>query len=221
MNSLVEFAFGTRQEPIPLLGFLPWEAVRPRWKQIHGIGVAEVKHERQDCGQVDALWTRVSGLTLGVVTADCVPLLLQRKDGQAVAALHAGWRGILQHLPQAFFSVLPREFSEPAEWQAHIGPCIQECCYEFGAAEIALLQAAYPQLDPSQLSPAPHRLNLLAPLTQELQALGVEILSIHADCTFCKQTASGEYCYFSFRRGDRNSRQYSQIQKLPLPHSFS
>jgi hypothetical protein len=71
---------------------------------------------------------------IAVQTADCVPLLVADRRSGAVAAAHAGWRGLAAGVPGATVHALARECdSRPADLIAAIGPAIGPCCYEVGA----------------------------------------------------------------------------------------
>ena len=210
----VNYSFGNKQNPVPLTS--PKFASDQRslnWKQVHGTTIVEVTHSAQNCGKADGFWTTSAGLAIGVITADCVPILLYRKDGEAVGALHAGWRGVAGHIVRAFFAALPLQYSNPCEWSAVIGPSIRECCYEFGSEELSLIANQFKALTHKQLSPRGTTLDLLAPIQCELAELGVEVIFTHPDCTYCARDANQEPVYFSYRRGDRNSRQFSIIEK--------
>jgi YfiH family protein len=70
---------------------------------------------------------------LAVKVADCVPLLLADRRSGAVAAAHAGWRGLAAGVPRVAVETLARECgSEPGDLVAAVGPCIGACCYEVG-----------------------------------------------------------------------------------------
>lgn len=77
----------------------------------------------------DGLWSDTPGEPLLVFTADCLPVVLARTDGErpAVAALHVGWRGLLAGIVQAGASALGG-----GRLAASIGPGIGPCCYEVG-----------------------------------------------------------------------------------------
>ena len=214
MITEVRYSFGTRLEP--LSGWDPdvWSIIRPRWKQVHGVLVARVSSPGEECGEVDALWTTSPKVPIAVVTADCVPLLLERIDGSAVAAIHAGWRGTQSRIVESFFKTLPLEYSDPALWRARIGPCIRACCYEVGTDLIELFSAEFKEVPRKQFEPSPRRLDLAALNRFELQRLGVREVEDHSDCTYCAKSTGG-FRYFSYRRGDRNSRQFSVISIQP------
>jgi YfiH family protein len=84
--------------------------------------------------EADIVVTDDRTLALSVQTADCVPLLIGDRRTGAVAAAHAGWRGLAAGVPRIAVDALAREFgSRPAELVAAIGPSIGACCYEVGA----------------------------------------------------------------------------------------
>ena len=85
--------FGTALEPVPLSLKKIWDSHRPLHKQVHRCDFMDVKVEGQECGEVDSLFTSTKGLPVGVMTADCVPILMANKLGTCVAAIHACWRG--------------------------------------------------------------------------------------------------------------------------------
>ena len=73
-------------------------------------------------------------LALAIQTADCVPLLIADRRTGAVAAAHAGWRGLAARVPVVAVEALTREFgSRPADLVAAIGPSISAARYEVGA----------------------------------------------------------------------------------------
>jgi YfiH family protein len=79
----------------------------------------------------DALVTDKLGIVLGVLTADCVPILLEDKDAGVIAAAHAGWKG-------ARFGIIGSTIRTMQKLGAHnitavIGPCIQQSSYEVGS----------------------------------------------------------------------------------------
>jgi hypothetical protein len=83
--------------------------------------------------RADALVTDVPGLVIGVLAADCVPVLFADARGKAVAAAHAGWKGALGGIIAATVAALA-EMAVPARRiVACVGPCIQQQSYEVGA----------------------------------------------------------------------------------------
>ncbi len=82
----------------------------------------------------DALISSKQGLFLCISVADCVPVLLFDPLGNAVAAVHAGWRGTASAIAAAAVRAMHAEFGTlPAGLMASIGPSASECCYSVGA----------------------------------------------------------------------------------------
>ena len=110
--------------------------------QIHSDRIFTVTNEmrgqgyfvRESIESGDGYITAERGITLGIKTADCTPILLEaEKDGEivAVGAVHAGWRGTVADIAGKCVERLCDEFGvEPQGIRAAIGPCIHKCCYE-------------------------------------------------------------------------------------------
>jgi YfiH family protein len=93
----------------------------------------------------DASTTSSTGLLLGVRTADCAPILLVDPKKQAVAAIHAGWRGTLARILTKTIGHLQMEFgSRSQDLLAAIGPTIGGCCYEVGTEVASAFAAKFP-----------------------------------------------------------------------------
>ena len=92
---------------------------------------------RDGIAEGDGYVTCEHGVTLGIKTADCVPILLEaERDGKVVAvgAVHAGWRGTVSGIAPKCVERLIQEFGVGADKiRAAIGPCIHGCCYEVSA----------------------------------------------------------------------------------------
>ena len=89
---------------------------------------------REEIESGDGYVTKESGVTLGIKTADCVPILFEaEKNGKiiAVGAVHAGWRGTVANIAPKCVEKMCREFgADRSSIRAAIGPCIHKCCYE-------------------------------------------------------------------------------------------
>jgi YfiH family protein len=120
-------------------------------RQVHGADVfAPAEPERAAvarAGQAlpaalpaaDALVTAARAVVT-IRTADCVPILLVAPAAHAVAAVHAGWRGLLAGVVEAALATLATRHGAPAaDVRAAIGPAIGPCCYEFGAEHLDAL----------------------------------------------------------------------------------
>jgi YfiH family protein len=124
-------------EPSPDL-VARWRAVVERrlsWlRQVHGAEVVIVTSPGGGAGrQADALVTDHPAAAVAVFTADCGPVALLSREGP-VAAVHAGWRGLVAGVVEAAVSAL--RAAGASEIRAVLGPCIHPERYEFGAAEL-------------------------------------------------------------------------------------
>lgn len=97
-------------------------------RQVHGAAVARVHaatRGHRDALPADALVTDRPGLALAALAADCLPVLIWREDATAVAAAHAGWRGIVAGVVEAAAAAL----GDADRLGVAIGPGIGPCCY--------------------------------------------------------------------------------------------
>ena len=103
-------------------------------RQIHSsiVALADSSHVGHPC-KGDGLMTAQSGLLLGVLTADCTPVLVADRKKKVVAAFHAGWRGTVKRIVENGIGRMRLEFgSQPEDLVAAIGPGIGPCCYAVG-----------------------------------------------------------------------------------------
>lgn len=110
-------------------------------KQVHGDRVVEAVKAGPDT-EADALWTDVPGTAVGVRTADCVPILIEDPRGR-VAAVHAGWRGVIAEIAARTLEQLVERGGRLAELKVAIGPCIQRCCFEVDGELPERFEAAF------------------------------------------------------------------------------
>ncbi|MEN3974629.1 peptidoglycan editing factor PgeF [Emcibacter sp. SYSU 3D8] len=82
--------------------------------------------------KADAMVTRAPGVALGVLAADCAPVLFADPVARVVGACHAGWQGAFKGVAQATVQAMVRLGSRPAAIRAAIGPCIAQQSYEVG-----------------------------------------------------------------------------------------
>ncbi len=102
-------------------------------RQVHGTRVERVRGPEARCPEADGLLTATPGFAVGVVTADCVPILLVAEEARVAAAVHSGWRGTLAGIvAEATAAVASEAGVEPGALRAAIGPAIGGCCYEVG-----------------------------------------------------------------------------------------
>jgi len=80
----------------------------------------------------DALVTKSKGIALGILTADCAPVLLADRDAQVIGAAHAGWKGALSGVLANTVSAMESLGAQRSNIVAAIGPCIAQTSYEVG-----------------------------------------------------------------------------------------
>ena len=102
--------------------------------QVHGAEVVTVHEPWTDEARprADAMVTRVPGLALGVVTADCAPVLFADRAASVVGAAHAGWRGAVAGVLEATVRAMEALGADRGRIVAAIGPCIGASSYEVG-----------------------------------------------------------------------------------------
>lgn len=175
-------------------------------RQVHGRGVVELEHGTPDATEADACFTRRPGIACTIMVADCLPVLFATADGRAVAAAHAGWRGLAGSdgqgvLEAACRAVWSASGAAPAQTLAWLGPCIGPDAFEVGAE----VKAAFESCDPGAAALfRPHGgdkwlANLPGLARRRLQALGLS--------SVCGNDGSPAWCtvanpsrFFSHRR---------------------
>lgn len=138
-------------------------------------------------GDGDSLVTSVVGVPVSVRTADCYPILMADMKNQAVAAVHAGWRGTAAGIAVAALHAMNERLgTQPSDVIAAIGPGIGVCCYEVGL-EVAR------QFGMQRVG----RVDLAAANRKQLIEAGVPEASVEVTggCTRCDATQ-----FHSFRR---------------------
>jgi len=164
-------------------------------RQVHGAVVRRVRDvcvldERDAAADGQALSLR--GVAGVVLTADCLPVVVGSAD--AVAVLHAGWRGLAAGILEEGVRAL-RELGAHGPLAAVIGPGAGACCYEVGP-EVRVAFAA----DGVLTGEGAHRIDLKVTAARRLHAAGVETVHDCALCTMCAaDPATGERLFFSHR----------------------
>ena len=161
-------------------------------KQIHGANVLVLRPGALpgEGAQADGLVSERDDMLVAVHVADCVPVLLARTDGRRVAAVHAGWRGLVA-------GVVPRavEALGGGRLMAAIGPCLSRARFEVGPEVVrAFVDAG--------LGDAVHEdgnarscINLRASAALQLESAGVALVETSDRCTY---SDAGEF--YSYRR---------------------
>jgi polyphenol oxidase len=168
--------------------------------QVHGADVVEVDSAwLPGAGpRADAMVTRRPDIALGIVTADCVPVLFADIEAGVAGAAHAGWRGAVAGVIEATVAAMARLGARPNRIAAAIGPCIRQESYEVAAdmRDAVLLQdrTSDRYFAPGQRE-ARWQFDLPGYCTARLNAAGIrDIATTDAD------TAADESRFFSHRR---------------------
>lgn len=99
-------------------------------KQVHKADVLVIDKVLEDRPEVDAIVTRSPDVILGVLTADCVPILMADKKAGVVAAVHAGWPSAFQGIVLNSIAKMMQEGASTSNIKMAIGPCIRKQSYE-------------------------------------------------------------------------------------------
>jgi hypothetical protein len=168
--------------------------------QIHSATALVVDKQvpREELPQADALVTKTRGLAIGVLTADCAPVLFADASAGVVGAAHAGWRGALGGVLEATVAAMVGVGARRSDIRAAVGPCISQRAYEVGPEFEAQFLAA----DPATANYFSRKSRQSRPqfdlpgfINQKLQSLGLGIVEMSSPCTY-----ENESLFFSYRR---------------------
>ncbi len=103
--------------------------------QIHSAKVTIIEEARVPKArpEVDGLVTKLPGIALGILTADCAPILFADPERRIIGAAHAGWKGALSGILEATIAAMESLGARRSAILAAIGPCIAQDSYEVGA----------------------------------------------------------------------------------------
>ena len=152
----------------------------------------------------DAVITAERRLMIGVLVADCVPVLLYDGHRRVIGAVHAGWRGTAQEILKKTIQRMIDEFGcQPGQISAAIGPCIRRCSYEVGKDVMEAVQKATGDGDYYDKNQDRYSIDLS--LANKIQALtiGIEQKNIWQsdECTFCNPDKFHSFRYANDHAG--------------------
>jgi len=103
--------------------------------QIHSAHVVTVSDPAADtrAARADAMVSDRPGIALGILAADCAPVLITDVGRGVIGAAHAGWRGALGGVIEATVTAMASLGAQPGDLVAVVGPCISQASYEVGA----------------------------------------------------------------------------------------
>ncbi|MDP9008823.1 MAG: peptidoglycan editing factor PgeF [Pseudomonadota bacterium] len=187
----------------------------PSWlAQVHGVTVADLDAAGLDApgldpagtrGPADAATTRRLGIVCAILTADCLPIVFATDTGDAVAAAHAGWRGLAAGVIGATVRAMGVSPSRLIAW---LGPAIGPKHFEVGAevreAFLSVDAGAGDAFEATLTGKFMADLVMLA--RRQLKDLGVSRIYGRGDCTYAHTDR-----YFSHRRDGVTGRQATLI----------
>lgn len=185
--------------------------------QVHGTQVVRIGADdarRASALQADAALTTQPGVACVVMVADCLPVLFSAPQGRAVAAAHAGWRGlcagVLEHTVVALCEAAGCTAGDVQAW---LGPCIGPRRFEVGdevrQAFVDHAPAAavhFRQVPGSDATALKWLADLQGLARQRLQAVGVQAVTTDASCTVEDRSR-----FYSFRRDGATGRMAAAI----------
>ena len=144
------------------------------------------------------MWTDHPSVLLGVVAADCVPILIADGGGR-IGAAHAGWEGTSRRIARRLVEALERVGADPGSMTGTLGPSIGPCCYTVGPERAATIRErlgadadrALVERDGDTV------FDLWTANADQLRSAGVGTIEVAGTCTKC-----GGEAVFSRRRGD-------------------
>ena len=166
-------------------------------RQVHGVGCAVLEAPWAVPPEADALATRLPGVAIGVVTADCGPVLFEDREAGVVAAAHAGWRGAVAGVLEATVAAMVGLGADPRRIVAAVGPCIGKASYEVAADlrdAVLARDAADVRFFADGVRPGRWQFDLPGYCAARLAAAGVQVVLAAPD------TMAEEGRFFSHRR---------------------
>ena len=148
--------------------------------------------------QADAMATNVPDIALGILTADCAPVLLADSEARVIGAAHAGWKGALGGVVDAVLAAMEQLGARRSRIAAAIGPCIGQANYEVGPEFRARFVDAHGDnarfFTPGG-RPGHFQFDLEGFVASRLNAAGVASVERLSTCTYARSDD-----FFSFRR---------------------
>jgi YfiH family protein len=185
--------------------------------QVHSANVVAVDEPWGDARpQADAMVTNRRGVALGILTADCVPVLFADSEAGVIGAAHAGWKGALAGVIGETVVAMERLGARRDGIAAVIGPCISQANYEVGDE----LRDRFVSADPNYAAfftegvrDGHWQFDLEGFVAGQLVAAGVGSIERLSTCTYANEDG-----FFSFRRAThRGEKDYGrQISAIAL-----
>jgi len=169
--------------------------------QVHGTRVVTAGNDLPDA---DASLGYQPGIACAILTADCLPVLFARTDGTAVAAAHAGWRGLADGVLINTVQQLAPQGESVSAW---LGPAICQTCYQVDDTVRNAFLAQHPGSASAFLDDGlgHYRLSLTHAAIQQLNALNVDVTPSHL-CTSCHNDR-----FYSYRKEQGRTGRFASL----------
>jgi len=166
--------------------------------QIHSPNAVVVSETWEQGPQADAMATNVPGLALGILTADCAPVLFADSKARVIGAVHAGWKGAISGVINSALEKMESLGADRSRIAVAVGPCISQTNYEVGPEFIARFAEA--DIDNTRFfvpsDKADHwRFDLEGYVIDRLRKADVAQVESLGACTYARNED-----FFSFRR---------------------
>lgn len=151
-----------------------------------------------DAPRADAMVTTKRGIGLGILTADCAPVLFADLNGRVVGCAHAGWRGAFGGVLENTVEEMINQGADKDSILASIGPCISQAAYEVGAdfrSEFVMTHAAHERFFVRGRREGHWQFDLVGFVETRLRSIGVHVSREAALCTY-----ENDSKFFSYRR---------------------
>ncbi len=170
--------------------------------QIHSATAVIVEAPWPGAGpRADGMATRLKGVALGVLAADCMPYLFIDPEAEVIGAAHAGWRGALAGVLGATVDAMASLGAKPHRIRAALGPCLRQANFEVGLDVRDAFAEKHPDTDhyfAAGAAPDKRQFDLAGFGRAELRRAGVPHVDDIGVCTLGEKTG-----YFSYRASRR------------------
>ncbi|MBX3563285.1 MAG: peptidoglycan editing factor PgeF [Sphingomonas sp.] len=165
--------------------------------QVHSADAVIATAPFSERPHADALVTSTPGLLLGILTADCAPVLFADREAGVVAAAHAGWKGALGGVTDATIARMEELGAKRERIAAAIGPCIARASYEVDEGFFRRFAEADPANERffADGKPRHYQFDLEAYVAHRLAAAGLRTVETMGEDTYAQPGR-----FYSFRR---------------------
>lgn len=188
-----------------LLAQLPSETKIQWLEQVHGNTVIELDAHSPTSIVADAIITRKKNIALAIMTADCLPILLADKNGNEIAAIHAGWRPLAANIIEITLAKMRTKRNSVTAW---LGPCIGQSSFEVGSEVKKIFTDISSELSYYFIKNkhGKYQADLAGIAIYLLRKSGVSSIKHQNECTFTKKNM-----YYSYRRQAKTGRMASIV----------